>query len=97
MREFDNFKGDDELINALEKEFERGEWESLEKEDREKLQRLLKKGAESFEKKKLISLRISQRDLKLLKRKSLETGVPYQTLISLLIRQYVDGKIKINL
>ena len=48
-------------------------------------------------KKRPISIRLSKRDIMLLKRKSLETGVPYQTLIATLVRQYVEGRIKIEL
>jgi len=71
--------------------------EKLNKQRKKTFKKLLKKGAEAFEKKKAISLRVSQRDLKLLKRKSLETGIPYQTIISSLIRQYVEGKIKLEI
>jgi predicted DNA binding CopG/RHH family protein len=97
IKHFDNFKNDEELIETIEVEIERGEWKSLESDEKKKLKKLLKKGAKAFEKKKAISLRISQRDLKLLKRKSLETGIPYQTIISSLIRQYVEGKIKLEI
>ena len=95
-KRFEDF--DEEKLKAtLEEEFEKGEWTPLQGEGRKKLESLLRKGAENFERKKPISLRISERDLKLLKRKSLETGIPYQTIISALIRQYVDGKIKLEL
>jgi len=87
----------EELKETFEKELEKGEWRSLQGKKREKIEALLRKGAENFEKKKLISLRVSERDLKLLKRKSLETSIPYQTIISALIRQYVEGKIKLEL
>lgn len=97
IKHFDDFKNDEELIETLEAEIESGEWKSLTDKEKETLKKLLKKGTEAFEKKKAISLRISQRDLKLLKRKSLETGIPYQTIISTLIRQYVEGKIKLEI
>ncbi|NPA14256.1 MAG: hypothetical protein GXN97_03615 [Aquificae bacterium] len=96
-KHFDDFQTENKLIETLEAEIERGEWKSLRKEEKENLKKLLKKGAKNFEKKKPISLRISQRDLKLLKRKSLEIGIPYQTIISALIRQYVEGKIKLEI
>jgi len=95
-RHFENLD-EERLVELLEKELEKGEWVPLQGEKRKQIETLLKKGAENFERKKLISLRISERDLKLLKRKSLETGIPYQTIISALIRQYVDGKIKLEL
>lgn len=96
-KKFDDFSNEYELLKTLEAEIEKGEWKSLENSEKETLKKILKKGAEAFEKKKVISLRISQRDLKLLKRKSLETGIPYQTIISSLIRQYVEGKIKLEI
>jgi predicted DNA binding CopG/RHH family protein len=97
IRHFDDFTNEEELIKTLEDEIASGEWKSLKGKSGKNLKELLKKGAKSFEKKKAISLRISQRDLKLLKRKSLETGIPYQTIISALIRQYVEGKIKLEI
>ena len=43
---------------------------------------------------KNINLRIPKFDMILLKRKSAEFNIPYQTLLSSLIHQYVTGKIK---
>ena len=48
-------------------------------------------------KKRPISIRLSERNIMLLKRKSLETGIPYQTLIATLVGRYVEGKIKVEL
>lgn len=46
-----------------------------------------------FLKNKRINLRVSERDLVNLKAKSLEEGIPYQTLISSILHQYVSGKL----
>jgi len=43
---------------------------------------------------KHINIRIPEFDMLLLKRKSAELNIPYQTLLSSLIHQYVTGKIK---
>ena len=51
----------------------------------------------TFNKSKHISIRVSERDLLKLKAKSQEVGVPYQTLIGILIHQYNDNKIKISI
>jgi len=51
----------------------------------------------TFNKSKHISIRVSERDLMKLKAKSQELGVPYQTLIGILIHQYNDNKIKISI
>ncbi|ASQ91697.1 antitoxin [Prosthecochloris sp. GSB1] len=47
----------------------------------------------TFKKNKRINIRISESDLSRLKAKSLEEGIPYQTLVSSLIHRYVTGKI----
>ena len=89
MKELDKFE------KELEKEIEREEWKRA--ENFEEIKNELQKGAQSIlSKKKTVSVRISERDLMLLKRKSVETGIPYQTIISSLIRQYVEGKIKLE-
>ena len=83
------------IEKELEKEIEREEWKRA--ENFEEIKSELQKGAQSIlSKKKTVSVRISERDLMLLKRKSVETGIPYQTIISSLIRQYVEGKIKLE-
>jgi len=53
-----------------------------------------KRTIEKFEK---INLEIQSRDLYRLKIKSMETGVSYQNIISALIHNYVDNKIKVTL
>ena len=50
---------------------------------------------EYLTKSKNITLRLSLKDLKGIKEKSKELGIPYQTIISTLIHQYVDGKVKL--
>jgi len=44
-------------------------------------------------KKKAISIRLSESDLYLLKKKALETGLSYQNIIQSLIHQYTHGRI----
>lgn len=44
-----------------------------------------------------ISIRIQAKDLSAIQEKAQEIGVPYQTLINLLIRQYLQGKIQLTL
>lgn len=45
------------------------------------------------EKKKAVSVRLSENDLYELKRKSLENGIPYQNVIQMLVHQYTSNKI----
>ncbi len=85
------------MINEKEllKEIENDEWIPVKNIDKEKEK--LKKAVKNKYKKKVISIRLSESDIRKLKKKALETGIPYQTLISSLIHQYVEGKIKIEL
>ncbi|EDP75088.1 hypothetical protein [Hydrogenivirga sp. 128-5-R1-1] len=85
----------DKFEKQIEEELERGEWNRA--KDYDSLEEALKEGAKSVLKKRPISIRLSERDIMLLKRKSLETGIPYQTLIATLVRQYVEGRIKLEL
>jgi predicted DNA binding CopG/RHH family protein len=50
----------------------------------------------SLNKQKRINIRMSERDLKKIRAKALEEGMPYQSLISMLIHKYNEGKISIN-
>lgn len=50
----------------------------------------------SLNKKKRINIRMNERDLKKIKAKAVEEGLPYQSLISMLIHNFNEGKIKIN-
>ncbi|MDR3665442.1 MAG: hypothetical protein P4L35_01245, partial [Ignavibacteriaceae bacterium] len=45
-------------------------------------------------KNKRINIRLSEKDLANLKAKSLEEGMPYQTLIASIIHKYISGKFK---
>ena len=46
---------------------------------------------------KNINIRIPEFDMLMLKRKSAELNIPYQTILSSLIHQYVSGKLKPSL
>lgn len=49
------------------------------------------------EKKKSVSVRLSENDLYELKRKSLENGIPYQNVIQMLVHQYTSDKIHLDI
>jgi predicted DNA binding CopG/RHH family protein len=49
------------------------------------------------QKKKAISIRISENDIYELKKKALESGVPYQNIIQMLIHQFASNKIQISI
>ncbi len=54
--------------------------------------------AKNFLKKdKRMTLRIAKDDLEKIQAKAIKSGIPYQTLISSLIRQYANGRISISI
>ncbi len=85
-------------LNEFEKDIletvESGEWVSKSNlsERTKELQSHIK-----HQKKKAISVRISENDIYELKKKALENAVPYQNIIQMLIHQYATNKIKLNI
>ncbi|OGW19896.1 MAG: hypothetical protein A2Z82_04150 [Nitrospirae bacterium GWA2_46_11] len=73
--------------------------ESLEKD--EWIPDLDKKGKKLYEasagyslnKQRRINIRMTERDLKKIRAKAIEEGIPYQSLISMLIHKFNEGKI----
>lgn len=49
---------------------------------------------ETFKKDKRINIRISSRDLEVLQRRTLEEGLPYQSLIASILHKYASGSLK---
>jgi predicted DNA binding CopG/RHH family protein len=56
--------------------------------------RLQSYAQEELKRKSRINIRISARDLKAIKLKAVEEGMPYQTLIASVLHRYVTGKLK---
>ena len=50
----------------------------------------------TFRKDRRINIRLSDHDLAGIQRKAAEQGIPYQSLISGLIHQFVEGKVTIS-
>ena len=46
---------------------------------------------------KRVTLRVAKQDLEKIQEKAIESGIPYQTLINSLIRQYANDRININI
>jgi predicted DNA binding CopG/RHH family protein len=86
--------------------FDQEELEILEALENNKLKRsvnadeemaLAKKAAKEYlSKSKNITIRLSLAAVTAVRRKSQESGIPYQTLISSLVHQYASGKIKLE-
>lgn len=47
----------------------------------------------TFQKDSRINIRISSKDLRLIQKRALSEGLPYQTLISSLLHKYVEGRL----
>lgn len=48
-------------------------------------------GENTFRKNRRVTIRLYDHDLKGIQKKAMEKGIPYQTLISSMIHQYVEG------
>ena len=72
--------------------FDRGELLSIPNKEAE-LKRHKEHAAAMFRKDKRINIRISERDLKALRKRALMEGIPYQTLVSSILHKYVEGRL----
>ena len=85
-------KLDEEELQIL-RDFERGEFESIQHFRAEK--RSLEAAARrTLQKDKRINIRISSRDLEKLQKRAAMEGIPYQTLIASTLHKFVTGKLK---
>jgi len=83
-------KDEIELGKSLENE----EWVSdLTKKDKKQYEEYARY---SLNKQKRINIRMTERDLKKIQAKAIEEGLPYQSLISMLIHKFNEGKLRIN-
>ena len=83
----------DEFEKEILESVEGGEWTSKGNlnERTKELQSFIKN-----QKKKAISIRVSENDIYELKKKALENSIPYQNIIQMLIHQYANDKIRLN-
>lgn len=83
-------KEETELAKSLENE----EWISdLDKKEKRRYEAY---AHYSLSKQKRINIRMTERDLKKIRAKAIEEGLPYQSLISMLIHKYTEGKLRIQ-
>lgn len=75
-----------ELIESIENE----EWIPV-KNKAEEIRKARQYAQATFRKDKRMNIRITERDLRSLKVKALEEGIPYQTLVSSILHKYVRG------
>lgn len=58
---------------------------------KEELKELKETAKTTFKKNKRITIRLYDHDYKGIQKKAMEKGIPYQTLISGMIHQYIEG------
>ena len=83
-------------LNNEEKEllesYNRGEWEKIPNQEKE-LKKFQEFAQNSLKKDKRINIRLTNRDLTEIKRKAVNEGIPYQTLVSSILHKYVNGRL----
>jgi len=86
----------DEEEKQILEDYEKGEFKSVKNLEKEK-KRYQQYAKNTINKLKNINIRLSVRDVEKLKARSIETGLPYQTLVAAVLRQYIDRKITLTL
>jgi predicted DNA binding CopG/RHH family protein len=86
MRAFD--KEEKELMESVEKE----DWIPVDNLDRE-IKKARETATATFRKSERMNVRMSPKDIRDLKVRALQEGMPYQTLVSSVIRKYLSGKL----
>ena len=86
-----DYKLDNEELEILES-LENDEWQSVKNLDQE-LKEHKKIAKNTVKKDKRINIRISSKDLEMIKTTAAELGLPYQTLVSSILHQYVTGRL----
>lgn len=72
--------------------FERGEWKSVENLEQE-MEKHRQIARNTLRKDKRVTVRVSSKDLEDIRAKAAEDGIPYQTLISSVLRRFVSGRL----
>lgn len=90
-----NYKLDKEELQIL-RDIEAGKYKSVDNL-KEEIKRAREAAKNTLQKTKNINIRLPERDIQKLKVKAAENNLPYQTLISMLLRQYTKGEIRITL
>ena len=85
-----------EFEKKVEKDFDNGKYVSVNGLKKEKLS-LVKKAKADLKKSKNINIRISEPTLLKLKSRAVESGMPYQTLVSAILHQFVNKKLKLSI
>ena len=57
-------------------------------------EKLVRAARATIAKNRHISIRLSERDLMLIRARALDLGIPYQTLIGSILHQYAEGRVR---
>lgn len=71
---------------------ERGEWKRI-PNFKEEARRYQEVARATLRKDKRVNIRMTERDLVLFKKKAMDEGLPYQTLISSLLHKFINGRL----
>jgi len=82
----------DKEEEILFKSIENDEWVSINDND-ELLNESIQTAELALKKNKRMNIRIAERDLKNLKIKALQEGLPYQTMVSMILHKYITGQL----
>ena len=85
----------DTYEQEIEKALSQGKFVQV-KNIRAEKKKLMIAAENTFKKMRNINLRVSTRDLIKLKSRAEVTGIPYQTLVRSLIRQYANGQVQLQ-
>ncbi len=88
-----NYREEQELMES----FEGGEWreEPLGDAQREAWAMAAEESLKKI-KKQQISIKLNPADIRIIKAKALQTGIPYQNIIGALVHNYAIGKIRLE-
>ncbi len=81
-------KQEKDLMESIEKE----EWKSVDNLDQE-INKAREAAAATFRKSERMNIRMSYKDLRDLKIRARQEGMPYQTLVSSVIHKYLSGRL----
>lgn len=82
----------DEYEKDILKSYENDEWLPVENPDEKKAE-YARYAKATFLRNRRVSIRLSEQDFIDIRTKSLEEGIPYQTLLASIIHKYVSGKL----
>jgi len=88
-------KFDDKEEQELMKSIETDDWVSVDNLE-EEIKKAKKAAEATLTKSERMNIRISPNDLRRLKIKAMEEGMPYQTLVSSIIHKYITGQLEVK-